>query len=107
MKRIVVAILSFLAVYIQASGQNNSKNVITSDIDNFWIAYDSCLTTSDSLKQLEYMQILYVDKGTIGLKAFMEARDYTTERWVSLIRSYPRFWRSIRPNTLTVKQKAK
>jgi len=107
MKRKIVTILSFFAVFIDAAAQNNSKNVITADIDNFWIAYDSCQTTTDSLKQLQYMQTLYVDKGTVGLKAFMEARDYTTERWVSLIRSYPRFWKSIRPKTLTVKLKAK
>src|SRR6476660_3762951 len=102
MKRKIVTILSFFAVFIDAAAQNNSKNVITSDIDNFWIAYDSCLTTTDSLKQLHYIQSLYVDKGTIGLKAFMEARDYTSGMWVRQIRSYPRFWNSIRPNTLSV-----
>ncbi|MGN6165895.1 MAG: hypothetical protein ACTHOF_15270, partial [Flavisolibacter sp.] len=56
---------------------------------------------------LHFIQTLYVDKGTEGLKAFMEVRDYTADLWVSLIRSYPKFWKSIRPNTLTVKSKAK
>ena len=65
------------------------------------------MKTKDSLKQLQYIQTNYIDKGTDGLKAFMEVRDYTADLWVSLIRSYPKFWKSIRPNTLAVKSKAK
>jgi hypothetical protein len=108
MKRIVVTAFIFLTLFIAASGQDNkNQKVFTSDIDNFWRAYDSCQTTNDSLKQLHYIQTLYIDKGTEGLKAFMEVRDYTADLWVSLIRKYPRFWKSIRQNTLAVKSKAK
>jgi hypothetical protein len=107
MKRAVVIVHLFFTFFFTATGQKNNQKVFTSDIDNFWIAYDSCQTTNDSLKQLHYIQTLYIDNGTQGLKAFMEARDYTVELWVSLIRKYPKFWRSIRPNTLTVKSKAK
>lgn len=88
-------------------GQYSNQKVFTSDIDNFWRAYDSIQTTKDSLKQRHFIQTLYIDKGTEGLKAFMEARDYTAELWVNLINKYPKFWNSIRPNTLTVKSKAK
>ena len=104
MKNAFITILIFLTHFLIATGQNNQK-VFTSDIDNFWRAYDSCQTTTDSLKQLHYIQSLYVDKGTEGLKAFMEARDYTSELWLTLVRKYPRFWKSIRPNTLAVKSK--
>jgi SMC interacting uncharacterized protein involved in chromosome segregation len=88
-------------------GQVIQQKVFTSDIDNFWRAFDSIQTTKDSLKQHHFIQALYIDKGTEGLKAFMKARDYTAELWVELINKYPKFWRSIRPNTLTVKSKAK
>ncbi|MGZ5135990.1 MAG: DUF2268 domain-containing putative Zn-dependent protease, partial [Flavitalea sp.] len=44
---------------------------------------------------------------TKGLHAFMQARDYTSERWVMLINRYPKFWNSIRSNTLAVQSKAK
>jgi hypothetical protein len=108
MKRIFVTAFTFLNLFIAAVGQDNkNQKVFTSDIDNFWRAYDSCRTTNDSLKQLHYIQTLYIDKGTEGLKAFMEVRDYTADLWVSLIRQYPKFWLSIRPNTLAVKSKAK
>lgn len=106
MKRIVATAVLFLVVLLSVAGQKTNQKVYTSDIDNFWRAYDSCLTTSDSLQQLHYLQTLYIDKGTEGLKAFMEARDYTAELWVRLIRKLPKFWSSIRPNTLTAKSKA-
>lgn len=106
MKRVVLASLVFFTLSLTSAGQKSAQKVFTSDIDNFWRTYDSCQTTTDSLKQLHYIQTLYVDKGTEGLKAFMKARDYTAGLWVSLIRMYPRFWNSIRPNTLTVKSKA-
>lgn len=35
----------------------------------------------------------------------MRSRDYNAELWVSLIRTYPRFWNSIRQSTQTVKGK--
>jgi hypothetical protein len=79
------------------------QRVFTSDIDHFWIAYDSAQTTTDSVQQLHFIQTLYVDKGTPGLKAFMEVRDYSAPGWVSLLRKYPKFWQSIRANTLSVK----
>ncbi|MDJ1495046.1 hypothetical protein QNI19_19055 [Cytophagaceae bacterium DM2B3-1] len=107
MQRFLVMIFVFLTLSYIAVGQNKNQKVFTSDIDNFWSAYDSCRTTTDSLQQLRYIQTLYIDKGTEGLKAFMKARDYSAERWVSLIRRLPRFWNSIRPNTLAAKSKAK
>jgi hypothetical protein len=106
MPRIIGTLLFILTLGYTSSGQNGNPTVFTSDIDNFWRAYDSIRTTQDSLEQLHLIQTLYIDKGTEGLKAFMEARDYTAERWVSLIRKYPKFWNSVRPNTLTVKSKA-
>src|SRR5215204_2770396 len=102
MMKILFITVSLLTRSICSSAQNNQK-VFTSDIDNFWIAYDSIQTTKDSLKQIDFIQNLYIDKGTKGLKAFMAVRNYTAELWVKLIRIYPKFWNSIRPNTFTVK----
>ena len=86
--------------------QQGSQIVYTADIDHFWQAYDSIQTTSDSLKKLQYIQTLYIDRGSPGLHAFMQARDYAGPLWVSLINSSPGFWKSIRPNTLAVHSKA-
>ena len=77
--------------------------VYTSDIDRFWVAYDSARTTTDTARQQRYIQELYIDHGTEGLKAFMKVRNYNAGRWVMLIDKYPRYWNSVRPNTLKVK----
>lgn len=83
--------------------QTGDKTVYTVDIDHFWTAYDSVKTTTDTLKQQDIIQRLYIDNGTEGLKAFMKARNYDAKLWVQLIHKYPRFWESIRKNTLMVK----
>src|SRR5215204_6367022 len=102
MIKIFIIVFSLVTLSLSSKAQNDQK-VFTSDIDNFWIAYDSIQTTKDSLKQIEFIKKLYIDKGTKGLKAFMAVRDYSAELWVKLIRIYPKFWNSIRPNTFTVK----
>lgn len=101
-------LFSFLCIVtlIVSLGQLSAQQkVFTKDIDNFWTAFDSITTTKDSLQQIHFIQTLYIDKGTEGLKAFMAARHCSAELYVRLINKYPKFWNSIRQNTLAVKQK--
>jgi hypothetical protein len=105
MYRLSFRLFLSLAITVTTLQSSAQQKVFTSDIDNFWLAYDSIRSTSDSLKQLQFIQTLYIDKGTEGLHAFMKARDYSAPHWVQLIRRYPKFWNSIRPNTLGIKAK--
>ena len=102
MKKLILLVLLLFTLAFESPAQD-VQNVFTSDIDNFWIAYDSIRTTTDSLKQVHFIATLYIDKGTKGLRSFMVLRNYSAKLWVELIRKYPKFWNSIRPNTLTVK----
>jgi hypothetical protein len=102
----LLAVTLFLPLTIQAQ-QHRISPVYTADIDRFWTAYDSTRTTPDTIKQVQFIQKLYVDKGTEGLHAFMKARNYDAKLWVQLINEYPRFWKSIRNNTLVIKSQAK
>jgi len=104
MKRSLTIILSLVFAGISAQ---NSKTIFTSDIDNFWNAYDQIKKTDDFSKKVNLINELYISKGTKGLKAFMKARDYNDTAYVKLIDEYPKFWNSVRPNTLTVQQKNK
>lgn len=81
----------------------NTANVLTSDIDHFWMAYDSIQHISEKEKQIAVMQLLYIDKGTHGLKAFMDLRKFDAAKLVERINKYPKFWQSIRGNTLKIK----
>jgi hypothetical protein len=105
MTRLILTLTTCLIALSGVFAQPLPQTVYTQDIDNFWTAFDSVQSTKDSSRQLFYIRSLYIDKGTAGLKAFMKVRDYTAEGWVKAINQYPKFWASIRPNTLTVKTK--
>lgn len=78
-----------------------SGNIITSDIPNFWNAYDQITATKDSALQYTLLHDLYLNKGTDGLKALIRVRNYTPKDYIDAINQYPNFWSSVRSNTLT------
>jgi len=83
---------------------NSNKNIITSDITNFWEAYDKIISTQDSILQYKYLDSLYFQKGTVGLERIRQVRNYTPEGYINSINNYPKFWASIRKNTLQVEK---
>ncbi|WP_316821165.1 hypothetical protein [Pedobacter gandavensis] len=87
--------------------QKKTPAFITTDIDNFWLAYDKISSSKDSAAQYNYLNQFYLKKGTPGLKAIMEARDYTAKSYIDAINRYPLFWNSVRKNTLKAKEYAK
>ena len=80
------------------SQKKQSGNVITTDINNFWTAYDLVIQEDDSLKQIELIDSLYIKNGSLGLEKIMEARNYTAQEYVELINKYPSYWNSLREN---------
>lgn len=100
-------LLLIFALSIGKVFSQTSNTIFTSDIDNFWTAYDSIQKTKDLPKKLGFINQLYINKGTKGLKAFMKLRDYNDTLYIDLIEKYPKFWNSVRANTLTIKNKTK
>lgn len=96
-------IFQFIILLFCTSLYSQKTTVITTDIDNFWKAYDKISATTDSVKQYSYLNALFIAKGTPGLQAFMETRGYTTQSYIQAINSYPKFWQSVRKNTLKAK----
>lgn len=101
--RCIVFILLFTCS-ARVQGQDVSR-VFTSDVDNFWVAFDSVQTVKDTTRQIAFMQSLYIDKGTEGLKLFMKLRRFDAQKLVAAINKYPKFWASVRENTLKIKPK--
>jgi len=96
----LIVIISILAISCQKTTPPIiSSNVIASDIDHFWEAYDVISNTTDSLAQVHLLDSLFIAKGTPGLTALMEKRRYTTADYLYAINNYPQFWASIRANT--------
>jgi hypothetical protein len=96
--------LFLLFVGITLIGCNHSnelnQNIITTDIENFWEAYDKITAVQDSALQYKYLDSLYFRKGTLGLEAIRQARNYTAQEYIEVINNYPKFWNSVRKNTL-------
>jgi hypothetical protein len=86
--------------YSQISG---SGNVITSDLDNFWRAYDLVIEESDSTLQMSIMDSIYIQNRSAGLEKIMEVRRYTASEYVRMINHYPKFLNSLRSNTYKAK----
>lgn len=79
------------------------QNVQTTDIDNFWEAYDNlknCINRKDSISSFQFV---YLDRATDGFKEFIEVRELTAEKFVNAVSKYPKFYNSVRKNTLEVK----
>jgi len=95
-----IIIIALCLSLISCSDDKFSQEFDSRDITNFWGAYDKIVETNDTLKQLQYLEELYLDKGTDGLKDIIEVRSYTEDEFLSAINSYPEFWKSIKTNTL-------
>lgn len=93
-------LVAFLAGSTGLFAQSLGATIITSDVDRFWQAYDRIVATQDSARQVALLQEHYLDHATPGLLAFMERKGYTPERYLAAIRAYPKFWASVRANTL-------
>ena len=98
MRLLTVALL--IALPLGAQAQQPSSVVVTSDIGRFWQAFDAITAAQDSAAQYRLLNELFIDPGTPGLHALMERRAYTPEHYVTAIRTAPRFWASVRDNTL-------
>lgn len=86
-------------VFISCENKNSTiQQVVTTDIHNFWKAYDLITATTDSVKQFEYLDSLFIKVGTPGLAGIMQARNYSPQEYLYAINHYPKFWASIRPD---------
>ncbi|WP_166962227.1 hypothetical protein [Yeosuana marina] len=101
-KKLYIAVIIILVSC--KTNKPKQTNVITSDIDNFWEAYDLIIKENDSLKQISLIDSLYIKKGSIGLQKIMEVQEYTNTEYVKMINNYPKFLSSLKSNTLKSKR---
>lgn len=103
--RFVLTIVLHL-FFLSAVFAQNAPNIITTDIDNFWTAYDKIVTTKDNAEQLEYLNKLFIEKASPGQQEMFKARRYKPEEYIDAINKRPEYWTTIRPNTLKAKDVA-
>ena len=109
---LTISILFVSTVAIAQSGKQLNRDpatvkFVTSDIANFWLAYDRAAKETDKAKRIAIFQTDYLDKGSPGLKDFLRLRIKSAENLVSTIDRMPRYYASIRPQTLRVQRMEK
>jgi hypothetical protein len=77
-------------------------NFVTSDIDNFWRAFDLARKETESEKKVAVFQREYLDKGSAGLRDFVRLRIKSAKDLTATVEKLPRFYASVRPATLRV-----
>ena len=103
MKKTLLTLLSILLFEFAFSQEK--KVIETTDIDNFWIAFDNLKSASSKKDSIEILQTNYIDKSTEYFKEFIKIRNFTADEYVTLIGKYPKFWKSIRKETENVKNR--
>ncbi len=103
MKNTILFFLFITLLFSCEKNQTQTNLVVNTDIENFWTAYDAITKTADTLEQSKLLQKLYLDQGSPGLAGMIEAKRYTQADFLNAINNYPKFWASIRENTLRSK----
>ena len=109
---VTICILFISTMCIAQSGSQLNRDpekvkFVTSDIGNFWRAYDLAAKETDKAKRIAIFQTEYLDKGSPGLKDFLRLRIKSAETLVSTIDKLPKYYASIRPQTLQVQRMEK
>jgi hypothetical protein len=94
--------IGIFVICLMFSGSGYSQ-LITEDIDTFWIAFDglrSCKTKDDSVRCID--KTLF-QNASAGFREFIRKYNYTPEDYFSAINLYPNFFKEIRKNTLIAK----
>jgi hypothetical protein len=110
--RIIITVAYCLAVCtLTAYAQESRPTVnhdpervkfVTSDINNFWHAFDLALRETNKDKRTSIFQREYLDKGSDGLKDFVRLRIKDAKGLVETIEKLPKFYASVRPSTLRI-----
>ena len=103
-KNIVVLIIAVVFCnHLLYSQSISPLKISTSDIDNFWKAYDRVQKSNDTTEQLNIVQSVYFDNATAGLKDFIAKSEINARSILRCMKKFPKFWTSVRPKTLAVK----
>lgn len=96
--------MGFFFISTVAQKQDFTVYIETSDIRNFWSAYDEVQKINNEEQKISTFQKLYVDKATPGLRDFIQSRSFTSGQWIESFELKPKFWNSIRIKTENIQK---
>lgn len=96
MKLCLLPVALMLTIACAAQNRDPRKTeIITSDLDNFWIAFDKAKPDFNP----EAFQKLYLDKGSKGVQGFIPGRIKSAENLASRVKGRVSYYSSIKPST--------
>lgn len=110
-RNLIAAACCFAACAVGAFAQTSKSPVnhdpdkvkfVTSDINNFWRAFDLARKETDREAKIAIFQKEYLDQGSAGLQDFVRLRIKNAKDLVETIEKLPNFYASVRPSTLRV-----
>jgi hypothetical protein len=96
-----VALFAFAACAGKPHPTPDAAQIVTADLDRFWIAYDK-VANADEAAQIAGFQRDYLDLGSPGLRDFLAARIGSAKDLVATIRRHPGYYRAMRPATKVI-----
>lgn len=78
---------------------NTDYHIETSDITNFWHAFEMLNKAVTKQDSIDIIQKHYIDKASVDFREFIKIRNFTAAEYVEKIGRYPLFWKSIKPRT--------
>ncbi len=98
--RLLALAIVFATPLLNACAQDVRTQVHTGDVTNFWTAFDLIQATRDTAEQRRLLHHHFIDPASPGQSGMFAARRCTPDDYLHAIRSYPRFWASVRANML-------
>lgn len=96
MKIIITSILLVSSILVYP---NTDYRIETSDIANFWNAFEMLNNAMTKQDSIDIIQKHYIDKASDDFREFIKTRNFTAAEYVEKIGRYPLFWKSIKPRT--------
>lgn len=78
----------------------NEKTVTAIDVIHFWEAYDKLKLAKNYKDSLACIQTIYLDRATNGFESYINLQGITAKEYLIKIKKCPKFFQSIRTNTL-------
>jgi hypothetical protein len=110
MKRFLLAAAMTIFCVLAAIAQTGvnadpeKARFVTSDIDNFWRAFDMAREQPDFEKRVAIYQAEYLDRGSVGLKDFIRLRIKDAKTLTTTVDNLSRFYASTRPSTKRIRE---
>ncbi|MCI1268138.1 MAG: DUF2268 domain-containing putative Zn-dependent protease [Saprospiraceae bacterium] len=92
------------ALLLQQLAEENKQNVLTADIDHFWMAFDKLVNCKNYYDSISAIQNYYFDLATNGFLQFIKVRDLYAPEYLRKLTAEYASYADVRENTYMTKE---